>query len=528
MRALLADEMFKIKGHQRQHRPSNPKDTSTHRLQHSDLDNVVSTAQEERTTSSASFHDEPLVSPTEGKLESYVLARKPLHTDKQLLDALGIISANEDLLVRVLQDPGSPLAHHFHSQQALSARRGLVKSETFPLPGASSKKIGPNNKPSRLKPLVEDRVVIKRFKDLRHRIKDVIREGKREMHRVAMDAIIHKIPRGQNIGVKESEPSDHWLSKNRPKARRMRKSASFNGSSLDRYRQLYETGSTPREVKPQICSERVAPKQFSRIYSLPDFKAYDLDQQNDEPFDAFSSGMAIQGEKECDTHAGNSFDEQKGRGFPSLDEEDLEEIDNEIQCDSREPAILVGEVSYEQQEQEVMEKQQMCEISVNAKDRAEFKYVKEILEASGLSGEGLPGTWHSDDQPVNPTVYDWFGDGGGGEKSCYHALMFDLINEVLMEIYERSYTYYPSPLSHLSRKAPIPKGQHVLSQVWALVSFYLSVTPEEGDDHSLDSVLERDLAKSGWWMNLQFESECVGLQLEDIIFHDLLEQALSD
>ena len=197
------------------------------------------------------------------------------------------------------------------------------------------------------------------------------------------------------------------------------------------------------------------------------------------------------------------------------------------------PALLIDELV---KQEEIQDKHLMCDISnlqVKAKDRAEFSYVKDILELSGFSGDGLLGTWHSDHQPLNPLVYeeakgclvfdpDCCGNESGGK--CDHPLLFDLINEVLMEIYARSYSYYPFPLSHLSHISPMPIGQHVLREVWGLISWYLSLRNEV--DQTLGQVVGSDLAKGGWWMNLQFDCECVGLELEDLIFEDLLEEII--
>ena len=67
-------------------------------------------------------------------------------------------------------------------------------------------------------------------------------------------------------------------------------------------------------------------------------------------------------------------------------------------------------------------------------------------------------------------------------------------------------------------------GHHVLAEVWTNISWYLSWRPEA--DQSLDNNVTRDLAKSDGWMNLQFEVECIGLELEDMIFDDLLDEFL--
>lgn len=170
-------------------------------------------------------------------------------------------------------------------------------------------------------------------------------------------------------------------------------------------------------------------------------------------------------------------------------------------------------------------------VLVNTKDEAEFNYVKHVLELSGFSRDELLGTWHSPDQPVDPTLFEEVescmvpephypeNEEGG---NCDHLLLFDLINEVLLEIYERSFTYWPKPLSSNSHMRPIPVGYHVLEEVWANISWYLSWKPEV--DLSSDDSVTRDLAKGDGWMNLQFEAECVGLEIEDLIFDDLLEE----
>lgn len=178
-------------------------------------------------------------------------------------------------------------------------------------------------------------------------------------------------------------------------------------------------------------------------------------------------------------------------------------------------------------------KNDILQFQVDAKDQAEFDYVKDILELSGFSGNELLGTWHSDDQPVDPSMisemegcmlFDPECSGNEEGGNCYHLLLFDLINEVLMEIYAKSYTYYPKSLSTLSHIRPMPVGYHVLEEVWATISWYLTSCPKT--EHVLDYVVHRDLAKCDGWMNLQFDTECVVLELEDLIFDDLLEDVI--
>ena len=170
-------------------------------------------------------------------------------------------------------------------------------------------------------------------------------------------------------------------------------------------------------------------------------------------------------------------------------------------------------------------------VQVDIKNKAKFNYVRDVLELSGLSRNELLETWHSNDHPVNPSVFEEVEgclalepECSGNEEngSCNHLLLFDLINEVLMEIYESSLTYYPLRLSSLSHIRPLPVGYHVLEAVWANISWYFSWEPDT--DLTLDHVVSRDLAKGDGWMNLQLEAESLGLELEDWIFYDLLDE----
>ncbi|KAL7247513.1 hypothetical protein ACSBR2_002430 [Camellia fascicularis] len=156
---------------------------------------------------------------------------------------------------------------------------------------------------------------------------------------------------------------------------------------------------------------------------------------------------------------------------------------------------------------------------------ADFNYVREVLERSGLDGNGFLGPWHSMDQPLNPLVFEEVTASCPHEpQCCHHQLLFDLINEVLLEIYDSSFTYYPRALSFNCHVRPMPGGYRVLEEVWARISRTLSLRPEV--DQSVDSGVAHDLGKDVGGMNLQLETECVALELEDLIFDQLLEEVI--
>ncbi|KAL5549964.1 hypothetical protein UlMin_000140 [Ulmus minor] len=531
-------------------------------------------------------------------VESSLQDKKPvvdssLTNSKEYLDALDIISVNKDYLVRVLQDPGSPLASHFCNQQALSAK--MSKSETFPSPCSSGRtsfepgrlknmqsmvETSHNSSPVHLKNKGETHTVIKRFKDLKQKMKHVIKENRKERQRIAMDAVLHKVPCGQNMekeidnqfkNITTTREGDRVvLSPNERKTQSIQRASSFN-KSIEMYCQMYETSFT-RDAKHQTSegsntttieetpSFNTVPKYFTRILSLPELKS-DFDP-SEESSNALSDELSIRRSEDRNVAVETSFDEISEEISVTRDVIELTSPKNEeevIELDLNEndygnltdeesepnPTILDEQDTLGKQvdESSVVENEKLeklirhstCDIShllANTKDKAEFSYVRDILEQSGFSGNGFLGAWQANAQPVNPLVYNE-GEGclvndldcsGNEEGKCDHLLLFDLINEVLMEIYRRSYSYCPFPLSDLSKIRPMPAGPYIFREVWRLISWYLRLRPEVGQ--SLDYVVSCDLARSDGWMNLQFESECVGLEIEEMIFDDLLDETV--
>ncbi|XP_057512430.1 protein TRM32-like isoform X2 [Actinidia eriantha] len=574
------------------------------------------------------------------------------HESKQFLEALDIFNMNKELFLKVLQDPIPPSARYFHGQRELDSKIGFAKSMTFPLPG-SSKKRGSKLKHkletescaegeektedgSQLqktdelefteKPLeysskkrVENKVVTKRFKNLKQKIKQVIKEGRKERHRITMDAVFHKIPYGRKFSkdVREEvvglwkETSMDNCSKSSPRC--MRRMSSFD-ELLDRYQWLYES-TFNAEAKHHISERlklrteqtrsptRSGSKTLGRILSLPDLRSYYCLQFEESQGASYSStpirtdvnrkiesgelnvvvkdktGSKSIANEEADGELGSTRDDSESLQVAETDEQRENEIQATLSPDGNleEPSPVMLESSQEdkssptkspiskdeaesldslanQQYEASMHStilaktrpspdknensieqlnNEFLHVLVNTKDVAEFNYVKYVLELSGFTRNELLGTWHSPDHPVDPSLYeemegclvpDSHYPDNEEARNCYHLLLFDLINEVLLEIYEKSFMYWPKALSTTSNIRPVPVGHHVLAEVWTNISWYLSWRPEA--DQSLDNNVTRDLAKSDGWMNLQFEVECVGLEFEDMIFDDLLDEFL--
>ena len=89
---------------------------------------------------------------------------------------------------------------------------------------------------------------------------------------------------------------------------------------------------------------------------------------------------------------------------------------------------------------------------------------------------------------------------------------------------EKSHTYFPRGLSLGSTIDRKPKGQHLVEEMWQRTNKSLRLRPKL--DQILDDVVRRDLAKGDGWMSLQWELETMTLELEDLIFDQLLDEII--
>ncbi|CAN4098839.1 unnamed protein product [Withania somnifera] len=139
---------------------------------------------------------------------------------------------------------------------------------------------------------------------------------------------------------------------------------------------------------------------------------------------------------------------------------------------------------------------------------SEFQISKEVLNPSIV--RELESLWH-EEQECGLGDFDF---------CCHHELLFDLVNEVVVQMYDRSFTYYPKALSYSCRIRPLLENR-MIEEVSNNVGKLLILKPEQ---ESIDAIVDQDLRSDDGWMNLQIESECSGLELEDMIFNDLLEE----
>ena len=213
----------------------------------------------------------------------------------------------------------------------------------------------------------KNKMAIKRFKDLKQKIRHVIKESRKERHRIAMDAILHKIPHGRgfsnewkkeifnqlkdsaiNRQAKASPESSYEIDHSVARMRHMRRTSSLN-ESLDRYCQLYET-SFNREAKHTTSGRSKTeeaslpsgsvPKSLTRVHSLPELKSFIY--QSEDSSDVFSSGMMTRTVVDVSVSKGSSSDEQENLDLP-LDSENRLQLDILVESKSQENLLGAGE-----------------------------------------------------------------------------------------------------------------------------------------------------------------------------------------
>ncbi|KAK9053583.1 hypothetical protein SSX86_024657 [Deinandra increscens subsp. villosa] len=189
-------------------------------------------------------------------------------------------------------------------------------------------------------------------------------------------------------------------------------------------------------------------------------------------------------------------------------------------------------ISHENLKKETMTVNRKKHMDLPIKDD-DFTYVKKILERSGFLKNGFHQTWYSSIQPLDPFVFQelesqYFHDperfAEEMNELSHRLLIFDLVDEVLHAMNERSLTYYPKKLSSFFHIRPTPSGSLVIDEVWNRMSQLINLKHDMNE--SLNDIVSRDLRSDNGWMNLQLDVECIGLDLEDLILDEVLEELL--
>uniref|UniRef100_A0A7N0TR41 Uncharacterized protein n=1 Tax=Kalanchoe fedtschenkoi TaxID=63787 RepID=A0A7N0TR41_KALFE len=439
----------------------------------------------------------------------------PLYQSKEFLDALDLVNLDKELLQGILQEQGS--SHLFQSQKLLKLINGVGKSGMSSVPGSEEGSSVLDDSEIAGSPSMRNReksqVAIMHFKILKRRLRHAIKESKKEKHRIAMDGVLHKIPYGHKLSADVNEITSCGSSpiQLKSKVSHFRRTSS-TGDSMEKYCWLYESSfnkkpdESPSEVSIEINKEEQTKKSLGRILSMPDLKSYyyiPTEYLNDsyasrspsdllqmprvinraqsfafEPLNEVKlpSAKKVLVQKLAES-LGNSTVTKQQLNCKPYNEVDAvgkissnltttaigdqgPEVDQDFDFSFAQNIINASDQSVEPDEADSSQQESNWRNIVwqpDSRDEVEFNYVKNVLDLPGLSRNHPQESWHASDQPVDPAVYEEVqGCMEEGGSYNHHLILFDLINEVLMDMYEKSFSYCSVPLSSLCRLRSMP------------------------------------------------------------------------
>lgn len=164
------------------------------------------------------------------------------------------------------------------------------------------------------------------------------------------------------------------------------------------------------------------------------------------------------------------------------------------------------------------EKENEVKTRVDDKDLA-LAYIQEVVKSSELNWEELLVRSFYLEQVLEEALVDdieFYPTNFCNDK----RLIFDCINEVLMEFSGHGpWISFAKPEVRFG-----PDMENVVEVVQEEVYWHLLPLPSP---HTLDQIVRKDLARTGNWMDLSFESGCIGSQTGEIILDELLEEIIS-
>ncbi|XP_022761875.1 uncharacterized protein LOC111307851 [Durio zibethinus] len=150
-----------------------------------------------------------------------------------------------------------------------------------------------------------------------------------------------------------------------------------------------------------------------------------------------------------------------------------------------------------------------------------FEHIKAVLQASSFNWDELYIRSLSSDLLLNPLLLDEI--EYLPNRLCHdQKLLFDCINEVLMEIC--GYHFGSPGVSFVKPNIrPIPNLKNSIQEVWQGVYWHLLPMTLPW---TLDQIVRKDMAKTGTWMDLRLDTDCIGVEMGEAILEDLVEDTI--
>ncbi|KAJ0244852.1 Protein TRM32 [Hirschfeldia incana] len=466
-----------------------------------------------------------------------VVAEKPtrqlakMMTTKQVTDYVDFLEIlrKEDVSVKILKDPHSEFRKQVHIK---SSPRVLPKSGSFPLSRSS--------RPARIEHKLKENWYAPKRKDAVLTI-TVPSESSQEHKLTSLSHHGSADDHGFNHAVINGFREIKKMLKNALRDRKQTKkdkkySAVSKDDSVGRYHLLEQSfgrkGGDLRskslklshEEKKSELTDDNKPKFFRRVSSLSSLevvssfltepprvsstrKSVDLDTNLGYKKSLLSSGSPAITEKEEEKDKDEEERSQENQ-VGSLNQGNLQQGEDSVPSSWDNTAQGLGLSSLESYNHTEEEDEDVY-----------FCYVKNVLKLSGFLENVYNGEkWYSEEQPLNPSLLY---EVDIQEEEVNKELLFDLVNEAITETYNQLHIYFPKTFSFA-----YPNEKRFLDEVWGRVEWSLSGLGAENRDRSLDDIVGRDLSKGDGWMNLRGDTEWLTLELEDMIFDEVLDEMI--
>ncbi|KAK8599689.1 hypothetical protein V6N13_060488 [Hibiscus sabdariffa] len=155
-----------------------------------------------------------------------------------------------------------------------------------------------------------------------------------------------------------------------------------------------------------------------------------------------------------------------------------------------------------------------------------FEHVKGVLQLSSFNLDELYIKSLSSELLLDPLLLDEV-EYFPNQLCPDQKLLFDCINEVLMEVCEY---YFGSPgvsfgVSFVKPNIrPIPNMKNTIQEVWDGVHWHLLPLPLP---RTLDQIVGKDMAKTESWMDIRLNTNIISVEMGDAILKDLVEDTLT-
>lgn len=147
-------------------------------------------------------------------------------------------------------------------------------------------------------------------------------------------------------------------------------------------------------------------------------------------------------------------------------------------------------------------------------------YIKAVLQACGSNWDELYLKSQTSDNLLDPSLFDEVSFGCDHHTEISRMLLFDCINEVLLEV-------CGCFLGSKKTTRPILDMEGGVSEVLKGVKhWYLNDPPHP--TWTLDQIIKNDMSRSGSWMDLRFHIEEISVDLADDILDDIIKDVAAN